>query len=1137
MTTQTPSDPLSPVPADTGETPDEEHVPSAAPPNAKPAPRAVRLFEYTKEVGGVALSFATGAGAPPAFSLRDRYGNAHIVKPSEIKAARLYDINLIGSDQEREQWALASFPEHTRLGKNLKPEWMLEQGDTYYVVSEAAASQSEEIATVKFLDPITHGDIPISASTRYQFDIFAATHRCTATLRLSFISTAGETIDGPTRKIDRTAKGGLTAAEYDHVEMQFITPANARFLCVQFDKGQTEQKSTSYLFFAKPSLLDIRAAPAKDAITLPRKLLEQARSGNGLAVSQVRLQAPPELFEDNIAKVDLCVEFDGNSATIPNIVLSNKSDLVIVKLSVDASRIEFAGRFKGAIPDQLMLGVFVDGEFSGPGVLEMNGQTFSGIASLSSKHLDGAAHLVELRRLPQMLSLASVYEILPMQITPWSAVQAYAGAPLDGTMAPAARHHLRSFRAWFDKIQADPSVRVPPVYDELLGGFRKRNAYPQLSFAPVAAPTVSVIIPVHNKFEITYFCLCALLFAFNETTFEVIVVDDGSTDQTADIDNFVAGIRVVRHKTALGFVNSCNDGAALARGEFVVMLNNDTEVTARWLDELVSTFRNFNNVGLAGSKLVYPDGHLQEAGGIVWNSGNPWNVGRNANAADPSFNYLRQTDYVSGAAIMLPTELWKQLGGFSAEFAPAYFEDTDLAMKVRAAGHCVVYVPTSTVFHFEGQSAGTSVASGMKRFQEVNRPKFKRKWVRAYGNHGTEGVRPDREKDRNVALRVLFVDQHVAFVDNDAGSYAAFQEIRLFQSQGAKVTFLPRNLAWMDRHTLALQQIGVECLYAPFVMDFAGYIQQHAAEYDVVYVTRYKIGEQVIPLIRSVAPKTKIVLNIADLHFLRELREAAAGNTNYSIEHAEATRAAELAAVRSSDLTFSYSEIELAVLESHISSGAVTAKMPWIVETKSLSRSFESTKDILFLGGFGHPPNEQAVKFFVRDVLPLIHERLPGIRFNVIGSGAPESIKALASESVHILGYLPDLDEAFAAHRVFVAPLLAGAGLKGKVLEAMSRGVPSVLSPIAAEGTGLTSGNDCLVAKSAQEWADAVVKLYTDEKLWEQIGANALNLAQTRFSFATGVEMFQEALARIDIYGRKDWALVYQHARPQRYGN
>ncbi len=1120
---------------DSTATADQIDSPPATPHKPKPVQSATRVVEYTSETGGISLSFVAGAGDKPVFSLRDRFGNAHIIKPGEFKPAKLHDVNLIGGEREHEPWILTSG--NARLGKNLRPDLMLDQGDTYYVVSEMPAGQADGSATVTFRDPIDKGDIPVGALTRYQFDILAATHRCAATLRLSFKTATGETIEGPTRKVARGFNGGPAASDYDRIVLQFIAPANARSLCVQFDKGPTDQKKSSYLFFARPSLRDVRTSSTAEPISLPLKFLEQVRAGSRLEVAQVRLKAPAEIFEDDIAKVDLCIEFDGESTTVPNIVVSNKSELEILKLSVDASRVEFSGRALAYIADPLNIGVFVDGVLSGSSLVEPDGQNFGGVIFLSSKHLDGAAHQVELRLLPQLLSLASAYEILPMQITPWDAVQVYAGAPLDGTLAPAARHHLRSFRAWFEKIQVDPSVRIPPVYDELLGGFRKRKTYPRLTFSEIAKPTVSVVIPVHNKFEITYFCLCALQFAFNETTFEVIVVDDGSSDETVDIDDFVQGIKVIRHKTALGFVNSCNDGAAVARGEFVMMLNNDTEVTARWLDELLSVFRNFDNVGLAGSKLLYPDGHLQEAGGIVWNSGNPWNVGRNANAADPAFNYLRQTDYVSGAAIMLPMELWKTLGGFSPEFAPAYFEDTDLAMKVRAAGRYVVYVPTSTVYHYEGQSAGTSVASGMKRFQEVNRPKFKRKWTQGYGNHGADGVRPDREKDRNVAFRVLFVDQHVPFVDNDAGSYAAFQEIRLFQSQGAKVTFLPRNLAWMDRHTLALQRIGVECLYAPFVMDFAGYIAQNAKEYDVVYVTRYKIGEQVIPLIRSVAPNTKVILNVADLHFLRELREAASGNANYSIERAEATRDAELAVVRSSDLTFSYSDVELAVLESHISTGATTAKMPWIVETKKLSRSFEKTKDILFLGGFGHPPNEQAVKFFVKDVLPLVRERVPDVRFNVVGSGAPESIKELESDSVQILGYLPDLDDAFASNRIFVAPLLAGAGLKGKVLEAISRGVPSVLSPVAVEGSGLTSGNDCLVAKSAQEWADAVVSLYTDKKLWDRIGSSALNFAETRYSFAAAVEAFQEALAKVDVYGRRDWALVYQHTRPQRYGS
>src|SRR3546814_15180033 len=96
---------------------------------------------------------------------------------------------------------------------------------------------------------------------------------------------------------------------------------------------------------------------------------------------------------------------------------------------------------------------------------------------------------------------------------------------------------------------------------------------------------------------------------------------------------------------------------------------------------------------MVGAKLIYPKGRLQEAGGIVWNTGDPWNYGRNANPHDPRFNYARQTDYLSGACVMLPLELWRGIGGFSKEYIPAYFEDTDLAFQVRARGYKTVYAP------------------------------------------------------------------------------------------------------------------------------------------------------------------------------------------------------------------------------------------------------------------------------------------------------------------------------------------------------------------------------------------------------------------------------------------------------------
>lgn len=869
------------------------------------------------------------------------------------------------------------------------------------------------------------------------------------------------------------------------------------------------------------------------------KIIDSHAIGENGGEVRLVVQIPREFVDAKWATADVVLRTGNEQVVFADVPLGNEPSFLLREFQFENSIVSFAGECLGESPATITLGVFVDDDLSASCTLIPGRGTFAGALSVDHAHLDGRPHLLELRELPGMSVLASFYRLLPLHLTPWNALQTYARPPLDGSLSPQARHYLRSYQQWFARLRARGMDGIPPLdelFAELSQGFRKRHTYPKIAFAQPAHPTVSIVIPAHNKCEITYLCLCSLLFAFNETPFEIIIVDDGSSDETTRLSDFVEGISILRHDRAQGFVRACNDGAARARGEFVVMLNNDTQVTARWLDELVAVFRNFDRVGLAGSKLVYPDGRLQEAGGVIWGSGNPWNVGRDGNPDDPRYNYLRKVDYVSGAALMMRRELWNEVEGFGEEFAPGYFEDTDLAMKVRQTGRFVVYVPTSTVYHFEGQSAGTNVSAGMKSFQEVNRPKFRKKWSHVYRNYGREGEALDHEKDRDAAFRVLFIEHQFPFVDIDAGSYAAFQEMRLFQSMGAKVTFLPRNLAWMDRHALALQRIGVECLYAPYVMSFPEYVRRHASEYDLVYVTRYKIAEQVLPLVRAASTGTKVVFNLADLHFLREQREATAKTPGYSREMSEATRRAELAVVTASDLTFSYSDFEIAMLETLVGKRARLARMPWVVDCRKRATPFPETRDILFIGGFGHHPNAQAAKFFAGEVMPLLREHLSEAMFDVVGSGARTIVPELRSDCVRILGYVPDLAEHLDRARVFVAPLLAGAGLKGKVLDAISHGVPCVLSPIAAEGTGLTDGLDCLIADSKEAWAGCVAKLYTDEELWHRIGANALKLAETRYSFAQGTLAFENALLRVGISARRNWGLAYRHARPERYG-
>jgi O-antigen biosynthesis protein len=663
--------------------------------------------------------------------------------------------------------------------------------------------------------------------------------------------------------------------------------------------------------------------------------------------------------------------------------------------------------------------------------------------------------------------------------------------------------------------------QIVHAHSQLVRGFSESDKiFEPLTFPKVDKPRVSIVIPVHNKFYVTYHCLASLLLAANRTSFEVILVDDGSKDESTNIPQLIKGVQYVRNDEARGFVRACNLGGGFAHGEYIVMLNNDTEVTFGWLDELLWPFEHFDNVGMTGAKLLYPDGTLQEAGGIVWNSGDPWNYGRQANPHDPRYNYARQVDYISGACIMLPTKLWNEIGGFNETYVPAYFEDTDLAFQVRDKGYKTVYAPFSQVIHFEGISSGTDTASGIKRFQEINRPKFKNRWVEACRHNGKVGIDVDLNKDRNVEFRALVLDAETPAPDQNAGGYAAIQEMQMLQALGFKCTFVPLNMLQMGHYTETLQRMGVECLYSPFAGSINDIIGTRGSEFDLIYITRYYVAQHYIELLRKHAPRAKIVMNNADLHFLRELRAGLSAKSSEMIASAENTRETELATMRKVDLVLSYTDVEKAVILSHNSDATRVAKCPWVTDIASKVPGFDTRADIAFLGGYGHLPNAEAVEWFANRVMPLLRVTLPGVKFRVYGSNIPKSLLALAEKNPEVIieGWVPTVDAVYNSCRIFIAPLQSGAGIKGKVIGALAHGVPCVLSPIATEGIPLGDRIDACIASKPEEWVLAITHLYGNQNAWAEMSRKALIFAQNQYGFTKGVAQMQEALREVGIF-------------------
>ncbi len=228
------------------------------------------------------------------------------------------------------------------------------------------------------------------------------------------------------------------------------------------------------------------------------------------------------------------------------------------------------------------------------------------------------------------------------------------------------------------------------------------------NFTDVEQPLVSIVIPVYNHLEYTVCCLASILRHVPQCSFEVIIVDDGSHDETPNILPDVQNIRYCRNETNVGFLRSCNRGATLARGQYLLFLNNDTQVLEGWLDELVNTFQEQSDVGLVGSKLLYPNGVLQEAGAIIKPDGSAELVGLNGDPDRPEYNVVREVDYCSGACLLIKAELFKTLGGFDDIYAPCYCEDSDLAFRVRKMGKRVFYQPRSVVVHHLSVSTNDS---------------------------------------------------------------------------------------------------------------------------------------------------------------------------------------------------------------------------------------------------------------------------------------------------------------------------------------------------------------------------------------------------------------------------------------------
>jgi GT2 family glycosyltransferase len=253
-------------------------------------------------------------------------------------------------------------------------------------------------------------------------------------------------------------------------------------------------------------------------------------------------------------------------------------------------------------------------------------------------------------------------------------------------------------------------------------------------------PSVSIVVPCYNGIEHTGACLSTLRETLPRSfRGEIIVVDDASTDGTAELLEDLARvdnrITVLRNSQNRGFLESANRGAGEAASSVLVFLNNDTILLPGWLEPLLRVFADHADAGVVGGRLLYPDGRLQEAGGLVFADGSAWKYGYgDLDPGDPLYDYFRSVDYCSGCLFATRRSLFAKLGGFDTRYAPGFYEDADYCFAVREQGLRTYYEPQSSIIHVEGATAGTDLSRGPKRHQASNRLKFVEKWREALGS-------------------------------------------------------------------------------------------------------------------------------------------------------------------------------------------------------------------------------------------------------------------------------------------------------------------------------------------------------------------------------------------------------------------
>lgn len=631
-----------------------------------------------------------------------------------------------------------------------------------------------------------------------------------------------------------------------------------------------------------------------------------------------------------------------------------------------------------------------------------------------------------------------------------------------------------------------------PPQERLPRHFGLAESCGPLSLPTTTDPQLSVWLHAAATPRQVYTAVAAMAGAAPRCPWELLVTVPSDAGEVRAMLAGIQGARVFDTAATGSWAEALRVAADAAAGTRLLVLDAYCAPLPGAVQSLYDTLDQSAVAWLVSPRLLTPEGRLRAAGCILWRSGALSQYGDGDDPTHPQYHFVRPLDGVGAQGALIDLKVLRTLGQATTDRSlTADYLLSGLNLHAQAQGRIALYQPEARLVVFPAPELTPEQ-------RETSRAALKSAWRARLAQQPPVGSLPLRARDR-VRKRVLIIDVITPLDDQDSGSLRMVRLMTELQGLGCHVAFLPTNVEYTPPYTGRLQQAGVEMLYAPHVWSLERYLESHGAAFDAIIVSRLIAADKILPMARHLVPKARLIYDTVDLHYLREQRAAALSGDAEDLAKAKATQARELGHMLLADLTWVVSPVEREILADTLP-GVRVEVLSNIHEIHPAEHPFSQRHGLVFIGSFNHPPNEDAMLWFVADIWPRIVERIPGIRLHIVGSRPTRAVQALAGAQIKVTGFVADIRPYFAQCRLSIAPLRYGAGVKGKINTAMAYGLPVVATSPAAEGMWLTHEKDVLMADNAADFAEQVIRAYNDETLWTQLAAGGFDNIRNHFS-------------------------------------